>query len=263
MQPMRRAMTIHKKNIFIGLFTFASSFSSIFSISTQASSSNTSTKRIFCYGDSLTAGTSPPLPNTYPYAKHLQQSLEALTTTKTSKKIWEVNWYGLPGWTAASMVENIHSNHGLIHHLKTYENQNQTPDLVIVLSGTNDLAYPSQKDPVGMISTPIIHLHQAAHAFDIPTFAISIPPSAWQARSKDAHMLASNINACVQEFCNSSNHQATFISFPIDAYSDKEKDVDETVWAPDGLHFSPKGYQILGESLAHSVGETFHDWLND
>lgn len=224
---------------FVSVTMFASASMSM------SSSQNGITKRIFCYGDSLTAGTSPPLFELFPYATHLEKSLKL----SSSNIDWKVNWFGLPGWTASSMVDNLNGNEGLNCHLKRMETK---PDLAIILCGTNDIAYqpPSDTDPTKIFKS-IIKLHEMAHELEIPTLAVSIPPSGWQTRSDHAKNLASDINDCLNEYCMSSENKAIFIPFPISSFG-KYDDGDD-VWAPDGLHFSPRGYQVLGEGLANPV----------
>ncbi|KAL3771365.1 hypothetical protein ACHAW5_000074 [Stephanodiscus triporus] len=69
--------------------------------------------RVFCYGDSLTSGTSPPSGALFPYGPHLEDELNLLlaarsTTASSSSSSRSphstamVRWRGLPGWTAAT-----------------------------------------------------------------------------------------------------------------------------------------------------------------
>ena len=210
-------------------------------------SSTSKIKRIFCYGDSLTEGTSPPLFESFPYAPHLESSLRQKLPMHDIK----VDWFGLPGWTASSMVDNLASSQGLTYLLNQ---ATPKPDLVILLCGTNDLGYqpPPDSDPT-KISNSIMKLHEVAHEYGSPTIAISIPPSAWQASSNHARNLAQGINTCLEEFCSSSKKNAVFVPFPIPNFG--KYDDGEDVWCPDGLHFSPRGYQVLGEYLSSHVTE--------
>jgi len=210
-----------------------------------SNTSNTSVKQIFCYGDSLTAGTSPPHFELFPYGPHLQKLLQQ----KKQSIEWKVNWFGLPGWTASSMVDNLNSNEGLNYHINkaTFK-----PDLAIILSGTNDMAYqsPTDSDP-SKITRSIIQLHKAAHNLGVPTLAVSIPPSSWQASNTHARNLAEGINTSLKDFCDSSQGKSFFAPFPITNFGNHDGEKD--VWSPDGLHFSPSGYRVLGESLCPFV----------
>jgi hypothetical protein len=63
--------------------------------------------RIFCYGDSLTHGSSPPSFSSFPYGPHLERELNQSIDDKTEV---EVVVRGLPGWTSASMVQHLHDS---------------------------------------------------------------------------------------------------------------------------------------------------------
>mmetsp|Transcript_25173 Transcript_25173/g.59883 ORF Transcript_25173/g.59883 Transcript_25173/m.59883 type:complete len:148 (+) Transcript_25173:165-608(+) len=114
-------------------------------------------KKVFCYGDSLTAGTSPPHVGNFPYGPHLEDSLSRDDGNVV------VRWKGLPGWTAATMNEFINDpNVGLQPIL----DRNPSLSLVIILAGTNDIgAYTStsigEDFDGGEAVTPILKLHRA------------------------------------------------------------------------------------------------------
>ena len=57
-----------------------------------------------------------------------------------------------------------------------------------------------------------------------------------------------------------NSKKAIFVPFPFEfefCRSDVDDDDDNNNWSPDGLHFSPRGYQRLGESLRDPVLELF------
>mmetsp|Transcript_29757 Transcript_29757/g.70033 ORF Transcript_29757/g.70033 Transcript_29757/m.70033 type:complete len:171 (-) Transcript_29757:12-524(-) len=68
---------------------------------TTTSLSALSPKRVFCFGDSLTAGTSPPGYELHPYAEHLEGALNQLRGDDTAV---QVRWKGYPGWTAPALI---------------------------------------------------------------------------------------------------------------------------------------------------------------
>jgi lysophospholipase L1-like esterase len=123
--------------------------------------------------------------------------------------------------------------------------QDPSLSLVILLAGTNDLGY---RQSVEDIVNSITSLHQLCYQEEIPhTIAIGIPPSGYQHSYKEAAECASQVNQKLQAFCDSSNNKATFVPFPFEWAPNDEN------WSSDGLHFSSKGYQVLGESLAPVV----------
>ena len=196
----------------------------------------TTPQRVFCYGDSLTAGTSPPLDYLYPYAPSLEQALGTATAV--------VRHRGLPGATAAMMLQNPDDEiRGLRGLLKKTQ-----PALVVILAGTNDLGYNSESAP---IVTAVCGLHEIAHSLGISTVAVGIPPSAYQSMQSEAAELANMVNRELQAWCGDRpGSLCTFTDHPVASWSK-----GDARWAPDGLHFSPEGYRVLGEGLAPVVSE--------
>lgn len=195
----------------------------------------TSIIRIFCYGDSLTAGTSPPDYKEYPYAPHLEATMNQLQAQNEAHEIEEdhpsppqkrfvVRWIGLPGWTAKSMVENQDSDIGLRSAIKkliattpksrssignSKAPASSSTSYVIILAGTNDLGYEINSSAASdTIFKYLTSLHNLVLKEDnnnnIRTIALSIPPSSWQYQFKDAKQLALSINNKLKQWCE--NH---------------------------------------------------------
>jgi lysophospholipase L1-like esterase len=196
-------------------------------------------QRIFCYGDSLTAGRLPqPNYETYPYAPYLQAEIQKSGILKKSI----VNHTGLPGWTASQMLQGIDSDKGL--RTKIRKIQDPSLSLVILLAGTNDLGH--RREPAE-IAQDILDMHKLCHDEGVPhTIAIGVPSSAYQSHYPEAKEKANQVNQAVEQFCD-SEPKATYVPFPFDFKQGDEK------WASDGLHFSQIGYQVLAENLAPIV----------
>jgi lysophospholipase L1-like esterase len=195
------------------------------------------TQRILCYGDSLTAGSSPPNWEMFPYASYLEQALHQQTTLHHAV----VRHRGLPGWTAAQMLAEANGDQT---GLRTAIRIGAPIDLVILLAGTNDLGYSDQPMP---IVQSILALHQLCYDEGVRhTIALGIPSSGYQSVNQPASMVAQTINNELAGFAQ-REPRATFVPFPFDYQQGDDK------WAPDGLHFSPAGYQVLGTSLAPTV----------
>ena len=211
-------------------------------------SSVQSQKKVFCYGDSLTAGTSPPLPELFPYGPYLESELRRLVPDASPI----VRWSGYPGWCATTMADpsTLDGSSGLRTFLRTISAKTGSPaSLSVILAGTNDLAYESDSRP---IVDAILALHRASHGEGVPTAAVGIPPSMWQRQSSDAANLAATVNKSLEGWCSSSEAggMATFVECPIDISS-----VGNKLWSSDGLHFSPAGFKALGEGLAPSIAK--------
>jgi lysophospholipase L1-like esterase len=202
----------------------------------HAMSSTTASKhRIFCFGDSLTAGTCPPDFQEYPYAPHLEAKLENVM----------VRHVGFPGWTSDQLLEDANGASGLRTIIR--RNKDTPLSAVVLLAGTNDLGF---ERPVQDIVDSIVALHRLCYDENVAhTVAIGVPPSAYQSVNKEATQYAQQVNEGLKGFCNSES-RATFVPFPFGWAQGDER------WASDGLHFSPSGYKELGESLAPFVQMT-------
>ena len=201
------------------------------------------TPRILCYGDSLTAGTSPLGQILYPYAPHLERALHQQTTLRNAV----VRHCGLPGWTSEQMLADAN---GALTGLRTAIQAGSPIDLVILLAGTNDLAYGDRPEP---IVQSLLGLHQLCFDEGVKhTIAIGIPSSGYQSINRQVKLLAQAINNDLARFAHHES-RTTFVPFPFDFQQDDEK------WALDGLHFSPLGYRVLGEALAPTVDFIFKE----
>eukprot|EP00640_Fibrocapsa_japonica_P000241 CAMPEP_0113936786 /NCGR_PEP_ID=MMETSP1339-20121228/3584_1 /TAXON_ID=94617 /ORGANISM="Fibrocapsa japonica" /LENGTH=241 /DNA_ID=CAMNT_0000939337 /DNA_START=54 /DNA_END=779 /DNA_ORIENTATION=+ /assembly_acc=CAM_ASM_000762 len=209
----------------------------------NAASIPTTTPKVFCYGDSLTAGTSPPLNQDFPYGKHLQDGLRTIPGLESSL----VRWRGHPGWTSSallnqghfsSMVDDIHAKVGT------------TLDLIVILAGTNDLAYETDGQA---ILDSITGMHCIAHSKGCKTMALGIPSSAWQMQSNSARSVAKQVNSNLESWAEENKSMTTFVPFPIEGFN-----TESGFWAPDGLHFSPDGYKEMGESLVPYVADVLN-----
>ncbi len=207
-------------------------------MTTHALSSNRQL-RILCFGDSLTAGTSPPHWEEFPYAPFLEASFpDAIVRHK-----------GYPGWTASQLLASANDAGGL----RTLIRKVQDPPLsmVILLAGTNDLGYQTS---VPDIVKSIQALHEICHAEGVlHTLAIGIPPSQYQTLHEGAAAKAQHVNHLLEDYCQQSGSSTSFVPFPF-AWSP-----DNDLWSPDVLHFSPRGYQVLGESIATLVKQILQE----
>ena len=229
--------------------------------SSGTAASLSSSHRILCYGDSLTAGSSGM--EKYPYAPFLEAKLQKQQHSYAAKVVW----IGLPGWTTERMMQQIdNAQTGLQGALLRYKQQPATSSLssapsvpfslVILLAGTNDLRLALRQGSVENAKKKILSnlykLHDACYRNGVPrTIAIAIPPSAWQEAEPEAAELAASINTSLRSFCF-KHPQCTFVDFPF-PYQRNDPN-----WFHDGLHFTEHGYQVLGESLAPAVTQILH-----
>jgi len=225
--------------ILLFFMAFPSKMGTTISADAALSTASPPSARVLCYGDSLTAGTALPDPVCYPYAPHLESVL------KEKGHSVMIRHRGLPGWTTSEMVEDAN---GGTTGLRTAVRAGMPLNLVIILAGTNDLAFT---DDASLISDNILALHRICFEENVPhTLAIGVPSSGYQSVNADAASLAQTVNEKLKEYCQ-SEPRATFMSFPFAFARDDEK------WASDGLHFTAVGYRVLGSSLAPMVEQIF------
>lgn len=226
-------------------------------------------KHVFCFGDSLTAGTSPPERAEHPYGKHLLDALQShgppgasgVDGTPTAT----VEWLGLPGWTATSLLKELDLKGELGQTARDRREREEggtaaassaagAPpfDLVIILAGTNDLAYETK--PWQIVSA-IQDIHSIAHGLGCPTMALGIPPSGYQSQSEQARLLARSVNDALKSWAeNECPYDTRYVPYPIEDF-----DRSTGFWSPDGLHFSPEGYKFVADALAPIVAEILWD----
>ena len=95
----------------------------------------------------------------------------------------------------------------------------------------------------------VCSLHEIAHELGMPTLAIGIPPSAYQAMQPEAAELAIMVNRDLRAWSSQDSRVlCEYIDHPITTWSK-----GDGRWAPDGLHLSPEGYRAVGEGLAPIV----------
>jgi lysophospholipase L1-like esterase len=208
--------------------------------------------RIFCYGDSLTAGVVAGSSVLVPYAPYLQQGLpEAGRSNHNNVQVRHLGW---PGWTTQQMLDRVNeSPYGLQAAIRRI--QDPSPSIVILLAGTNDLGYGYSAE---QIAGNLRQLHQVALDHGVrATMAIAVPPSGYIRQNANARALQERVNQELLEYASRNDSKTTFVPFPFD-YDEHNGEY----WSADTLHFSALGYQRLGESLVNVVADIL-DRLED
>lgn len=209
--------------------------------------------RVLAYGDSLTAGYTHGGHSFTPWAPLLCKLLGCTVCDHT----------GLSGWRTLQMVEALDSQGeldvvdrqwpGLRHQMRAAP---APYDVVIIMSGTNDLA---DRSTAASIVASVAKLHEAAHAEGAGSVVLPIPESniyhhgsqpgseaAWYASLRDA------TNRALRQWAEAQPPElvayvdaAAFVPF--------NPSTRRTLWEPDGLHMSPAGYEAFGTQLAPAV----------
>lgn len=208
--------------------------------------------RILTYGDSLTAGTSGN--QLFPYAVYLEQALLLQQRNGSNNDnnaggggvgtSVVVRHRGMPGWTTQAMLDDLDGDRtGLRSAIQAV--RDPPLSLVILLAGTNDLGHGFT---VEEITQNLKQLHTVCHENGVArTIAIGIPPSGYQAQNEKAAALAAAINSNLQQFAEQQPSKTSYMPFPFPFERGGEN------WFSDTLHFSERGYKVLGESLAPVV----------
>lgn len=202
-------------------------------------------RRVICYGDSLTAGFCSSGAQFEPYGRSLVKELAARGVP------CEIVVSGHTGKTAEEMVASLDTSivdiaglegKGLARIL----DDDVTPDLVIIMTGTNDMGKGATPEA---IVQDIADLHAACHRRGVATIALVPPPA-----------------PCAQPHReNDRIHLRSIISEWAAGEAGVQAVVDPAQWAPlyggpcvwdfDGLHFSPSGSALLAQGLAPLVAK--------
>ena len=202
---------------------------------TAAGDSRKSKRRIFCYGDSLTAGYVPSTGEFFPYAKVLQEYLDIMHAHV------EVDYKGLSGWRAEDLVKGDGT---LQKRLESGQRDAEPVDMVIILAGTNDLGKADDEK----IFKSVWKIHSICHKENVATIAISVPSSIIQKNSPSLAQTRANLNNSIKSQCRLLS-QCTYVECPV-VYTQETK---ETLFSFDGLHFTKEGYSQLAKRLVPVV----------
>lgn len=228
--------------------------------------------RIFCYGDSLTAGTTPPTRALFPYAELLKKSLEEMAKEKGKERgtqqplqmTFEVDHAGFPGWTSQELLDQLKSPvqndvQNKLMQRDPHKRGSSYYDILIYLAGTNDLGRPDPESNEGVIARNILDVHAwSHHVARIPfTIALPIPGSAYQSRDPNAAKRATKVNDAVRKVIRKNfPHVSTTSAFTMwTPFPVSYNGGGGESWATDGLHLSQMGYQQLGHYLASIIFE--------
>eukprot|EP00760_Papus_ankaliazontas_P036241 PhM_4_TR8265/c0_g1_i1/m.106503 len=123
-------------------------------------------KRLFAYGDSLTAGAYWNIPKRklryHPYKTHLERLLRSHFRDPQIN----VTHKGYPGWPSGALQG--------VFETEFVKQHTATPfDACILLGGTNDVL---QSRSVSKAVENIVKMHRLCHAHNVPSVALLLPP---------------------------------------------------------------------------------------
>lgn len=213
--------------------------------------------RIICYGDSNTVGYHTEGLKFQPYGQSLASEL------LDAGLPCEVVVCGLCGFTTEDMLNERSSDcvkasigpsgRGLERMLE----EDGPVDLVIIMTGTNDMAMSSS---LTTVVQDVAKLHAICHERDIPTVAIA--PT--QGTSRKCRALRQRLAELIAKWAAAATGVLDSLDVedllprPISKDIGSSLTAAATHWEPDGLHLSAIGSIALGRRLASHVSSWLH-----
>lgn len=207
--------------------------------------------RIFCFGDSLTSGYCKQGAHSHPYSIKLAQLLNASTDTDSActtnnQHLYECIESGIPGETTSEMVIRLqlYANKGVLSSF----------NYCIILGGTNDLGSSNNTSTAESIINNIKLLHSIASKYCSKTIALTIPEHGLERHYISIYNKRIIINQSIQSLCNNSNNNTIIYCdlATVIPYYNTNKDYHKLYW-DDHLHFTPAGYDRIGELLFETI----------
>lgn len=232
--------------------------------------SNPNEINVLTFGNSLTEGYADFGMTFHPYSIALEKKLSTLLPTH---KI-NITVNGLSGDRVLTSLNGIFLKR-LQSSLPLRKTGTPKYDLVIVLGGTNDLAYligdadgPNKIfEGLKECYAHVLEARASLLCLTVPERAIDTRASKLAEKARNARL---ELNKLIAGFVN--EHEtlgeegaeeavspskvflfdlAKAVPFPNDR--DEDGDWDTTIWSPDGLHMMPQGYDFVGEELATHI----------
>lgn len=193
--------------------------------------------RIYCYGDSLTAGFLS-YADFHPYSFKLLELLSADFPNHTFK----ITQGGIPGETTYQMKNR------LIHSLQYFRDiKGKKFDFVIILGGTNDLGTASEEE----IFNNLKYMYKlCANEYAAKVVGVTIPESAFGHIEKIV-VKRVNVNKKIREYFSLENSSDGKVSF-VDIEQHLPYSKESGIWF-DSLHFNRKGYDEMGIHIFNTL----------
>lgn len=200
--------------------------------------------RILAFGDSLTEGWCDFGTKFRPYTRKLQSLIQSLSN---SKPVDVVN-RGVSGET----TDQMNSRLGLVL------DKDGPFDLVIILGGTNDLGFSLNKDGEPLFRR-LRSLHELALRHSPFSVAVTIPETGYEALDQFAPLREKRlqVNNLLKNYVQ--DHASKMLlcdlstKLPRKSLSDEDR---RKFWADD-LHFTPAGYDRMGEIIFENIKHHF------
>ena len=201
--------------------------------------------QILCFGDSLTEGYYVHHDETngyqylimHPYAQSLMNELNTNPIPDGYDSI-SCNPIGFSGYKT-SQLEKLMENNKDEYLLDV--------DMMIVMSGTNDIATTNLDDVIDSLTS----IHQHAWDRGIPTIAMTIPESRVTTRPGRFMDRRIEMNRMIQTHVSTKNNLCHFVDNS--KFVPYHVDSENPLWGKDGLHMNIDGYTKFGYLLSSHI----------
>lgn len=234
--------------------------------------------RILAFGDSLTEGYADYGMTFQPYGETLEHELAQLlpdhrVVVDVDGKSGDCVRADLSGDFLDRIQVAIEIFSSENTQTTSGEQSSSTPesacyDLVIILGGTNDLAYTiNDEDGPNDIFTALKECYDCVLESGASLLCLSVPERRIDHQkssvAQKCKSLRLELNSLIAEYVSESSSESTVVpsvSFmdlaslmPYAMGKDEKGDEIEEFWSRDGLHMTAKGYYHVGQSLANFI----------
>jgi lysophospholipase L1-like esterase len=202
---------------------------------------------VLCFGDSLTEGLVSFSSKLSPYSDQLEWRLR--DACRAGGKPPKIINAGISGESARDMVPRLRR---LLTAPRLSDGDDdgrlfdESPDVVLILGGTNDLSRMQAKQ----ITELLVSLHRIAHSAGAITGVLTIPESLNSFSKQETFKhVREEVNKALREFAKENADKSVLVDV---AAAFPQDDEHAHLWTKDGTHFSAKGYEALGNLLAET-----------
>lgn len=198
--------------------------------------------RILAFGDSLTEGWCDFGTKFHPYTRKLQTLIQSL-----SKSVDVVN-RGVSGERTDQMSDR----------LPLVLNRDGPFDLVIILGGTNDLGLSLNKDGEPLFRR-LRSLHELALRYSPLSVAVTIPETGYEAMDRFTAVKKKRlqVNALLKKYVKDCGGKMILSDLSAKLPRESLSHEDRRKFWEDDLHFTPAGYDRMGEIIFEDIKHCF------
>ena len=251
----------HKQCILLilGILAFLSYFTDMKNIRKYVAYKESDSRVIIAFGDSLTRGFYSEVHNDaphHPYTIKLQELIDSYIREKRSMLNIEVKNYGVNGEKVTKTMKK---------RMKRLLEE-QRVDLAVILAGTNDLVAVANNaanySGPDRILNDLHALHLICHYNGVATAALTIPETLSDVHEVNGTLARARrfVNRELSQFARVNANRMNLTLIDISRKIPRRN--NSHLW-DDGLHFTPQGYEYIGELVFDGIKNTVSQWIID